>query len=181
MAVCRLAFNVMIPTLTTQRLILRGLEQSDLPTFVEFFADGDGSYFYGGPKSIEESREDLMAFRDHWMEKGYGVWAIEQKSDGKMVGICGFNWPTGWLRRELTWWLLPSAQGQGFATEASQAAIEHAHREYKWDLVETHMKDKNESARRLVERLGGKVIDRLEFPDGFTRNIYAFQKPDESA
>lgn len=171
----------MIPTLSTQRLILRALEETDLPTFVEFYADGDGSLFYGGPKTAEEARDELVKGRDHWAEKGYGVWAIEQKSDGKMVGVCGFQWPTGWLRRELTWWLLPSAQGQGFATEASRAAIEHAYREYKWDLVETHMKDENEAARRLVERLGGKVIDRLEFPDGIARNIFAFPKPDEKA
>lgn len=170
-----------IPTLITQRLILRAPEELDLPTFIEFYADGDGSYFYGGPKSVEGARDDLASIRDHWTEKGYGVWAIEQKLDGKMVGVCGFQWPTGWLRRELTWWLLPSAQGQGFATEASLASIDHAHREYKWDLVETHMKDANKPARRLVERLGGKVIDRLEFPDGFTRNIFAFPHPDEKA
>ncbi|PCI06103.1 MAG: GNAT family N-acetyltransferase [Hyphomicrobiales bacterium] len=167
----------MISTIKTQRLVLRAPEESNLPTFVEFYADGDASRFSGGPKTAEEALAKLVAIRDHWAEKGFGVWAIEQQSDGKMVGVCGFNWPTGWLRRELTWWLLPSAQGQGFATEASQAVIEYAYREYKWELVETHMKDENEPARRLVERLGGKVIDRLEFSDGVTRNIFAFPKP----
>lgn len=171
----------MIPTLTTERLILRAPEETDLSTFVEFYADGDNSYFSGGPKTVEEAREDLAAIRDHWVEKGYGVWAIEQRFDNKMVGVCGFAWPDGWLRRELTWWLLPSVQGQGFATEASLAAIEHGYCEYKWEAVETYMKDANKPARRLVERLGGKVVDRLKFQDGFTRDIFVFPKPDEIA
>jgi len=128
MAVCLPAFSLMVPTLTTQRLILRELEDSDDGIFIEFFMDAEASNFSGGPMTAEMAREKLVTLREHWTEKGFGCWAIEQQSDRKMVGVCGFSWPTGWLRRELTWWLLPSAQGQGFATEASQAAIEHAHR-----------------------------------------------------
>ncbi len=43
----------------------------------------------------------------------------------------------------------------------------------RWSLVETHMNDENEAARRLVEKLGGKAIARELFPDGLTRNVYA--------
>lgn len=42
-----------------------------------------------------------------------------------------------------------------------------------WSLVETHMNDENEPARRLAEKLGGEVIARERFPDGLVRNVYA--------
>ena len=45
-----------------------------------------------------------------------------------------------------------------------------------WSLVETHMKDDNEPARRLAEKLGGEVIARELFPDGLTRSVYALPR-----
>lgn len=35
------------------------------------------------------------------------------------------------------------------------------------------MDDGNEPARRLAERLDGRVIAREAFPDGVARNVYA--------
>ena len=84
-----------------------------------------------------------------------------------------FFWPSGWPRRELTWWLTTNARRQGFAAEASRAVVKFAYGELGWELVETHMLDSNEAARGLVESLGGKVIAREEFPDGQLRNVYA--------
>ena len=89
-----------------------------------------------------------------------------------MLGSCGLWWPEGAPRSELTWWLLPEARGQGFATEASLSAIAFGYEVLEWSVVETHMDDRNLAARKLVERLGGTVFAREEFPDGITRNVY---------
>jgi hypothetical protein len=40
----------------------------------------------------------------HWVLRGYGMWSLESRSTGEMVGGCGFWWPGGWPRPELTWW-----------------------------------------------------------------------------
>ena len=109
----------------------------------------------------------------HWNLKGYGMWSIELRSSAHMVGGCGFWWPSGWPRPELTWWLLPSAQGQGLATEASGAAINFAYRTLNWATVETHINDDNEAAHKLVLRLGGSLLTRETFPDGIERNVYS--------
>ena len=71
--------------------------------------------------------------------------------------------------------LLP--QGAGFATEASRAAIAFGYGELGWDLVETHMTDENQAARRLVARLGGTVIARERFPDGIDRDVFSLPRP----
>lgn len=96
-----------------------------------------------------------------------------------MVGGCGIVWPEGWPRHELTWWIAPDARRRGYAEEASRAVIRWAHDELGWSEVETHMSDRNDAARRLVERLGGIVIAREIFPDGIARNVYAL-RPVES-
>lgn len=93
-----------------------------------------------------------------------------------MVGGCGIVWPEDWPRHELTWWIAPAARRQGYALEASRAAIAWAHDSLGWDQVETHMNDGNQPARRLAEKLGGTIIGRETFPDGISRNIYVLPR-----
>ena len=161
-----------IPELETSRLVLRAPADSDFASYQKFFADAEASAFYGGPLNATQTWRVLAQDFGHWMLRGYGRWVIEAKQTGEMLGSCGLWWPEGLPRSELTWWLLPAARGKGFATEASQAAIAFGYDQLGWELVETHMNDDNLPARRLVERLGGEVLTREQFPDGVTRNVY---------
>ncbi len=113
----------------------------------------------------------------HWHLKGYGMWSIELRSTREMVGGCGFWWPSGWPRPELTWWLIKSAQGGGLATEASNLAIDFAYQNLNWNTVETHLDDDNAAARKLVLRLRGTILTREIFPDGIERNVYTIPSP----
>lgn len=112
-----------------------------------------------------------------WRLHGFGVWLIQRRNEGDLVGACGFWQGTGWPR-ELTWWLLPEARGAGFAFEASRAAIAHAYLEFRWETVETYFNDENESAKALVQRLGGHKVTRQVFPDGLERDLYRLPIPD---
>jgi len=166
----------MIPNLMTERLILRAPSERDFPAYEAFYADPEMSRFYGGPLRADGAWRRLAMDRGHWALRGYGMWSIERRSDGLAIGGCGFWWPKGWPRKELTWWLLASAQGAGFATEASRAVIGFGYDELGWDLVETHMTDENQAARRLVVRLGGTVIARERFPDGLERDVFSLPR-----
>lgn len=167
----------MIDTLTTERCTLRGPVESDFAACRDFFADPVASAHYGGPLREDRAWRFFALNFAHWQLRGYGLWTIERKTDGAVLGACGFWWPQGWPRRELTWWLLPESRGTGIATEVSKAAIAHGYDVYDWDLVETHMDDDNDAARRLVERLGADIIARETFPDGLTRNIFRLPHP----
>lgn len=158
--------------LDTDRYRMRLPVANDFELYRSFFSDAEASGFYGGPLREEQAWRVLAGHVGHWHLRDYGIWIVERKEDGRAIGGCGFAWPEGWPRRELTWWLLSEARGVGAATEASRAAISHAYDDYGWDLVETHMDDRNIGARALVERLGGKIIAREMFPDQRERNIY---------
>jgi len=67
-------------------------------------------------------------------------------------------------------------RGKGVATEVSKAAIYYAYNKFKWGSVETYMNDNNIAARSLVEKLGGKKINRELFPDGVSRDIFQLPK-----
>lgn len=161
-----------VPDLDTGRLLLRGPEPSDFPTYREFFADRDASAAYGGPLEAGAAWRVLATDIGHWVLRGYGRWTVIDKASGKMAGGCGLWWPEGWPRPELTWWIIPAFRRQGVALEASRAVIRFAYESLDWPMVETHMNDENLAAAGLVKRLGGLVIAREQFPDGLERNIY---------
>lgn len=163
----------MIPEIETERLILRGPVASDFPVYREFFADAEASAFYGGPLDADKAWRVLATDLGHWGLRGYGRWAVIDKSSGRMVGGCGLWWPEGYPRSELTWWIVPQARRHGYAFEASCAAVRFGYRTLGWSLVETHMNDENAAAKHLAEKLGGSIIVRELFPDGLERNVYA--------
>lgn len=168
-----------IPTLMTERLILRSPMPEDFSVYERFFADKDASIAYGGPLCANAAWRVLATDIGHWALRGYGRWAVSLKSSGEMIGGCGLWWPHDYPRSELTWWIVPGARKMGYAREASVAAINFGYKTLGWPLVETHMNDENTAARRLVESLGGVVIAREVFPDGLTRDV--FELPLQSA
>lgn len=166
-----------IPTLETARLALRAPAAADFPVYRAFYADAKASAFYGGPLAPASAWRKLAFDIGHWALRGHGMWSLVERSGGKMVGGCGIVWPEGWPRHELTWWIVPEARRNGYALEASRAAIGWAFDALGWSRVETHMDDSNAAARRLAERLGGTVIARETFPDGLARDVYALPRP----
>ena len=163
----------MIPTLETERLMLRGPQAEDFSVYRDFFADAEGSRFYGGPLSAEQAWRMLATDLGHWALRGFGRWSVVVKDNGEMIGGCGIWWPEGLARSELTWWIVPSARRNGYALEASRAAVQFGYRRLGWSMVETHMRDENVAAVRLAEKLGGRILARETFPDGVARNVYA--------
>ena len=166
------SLQLTIPTLQTERLVLRAPAEADFETYRVFFADEVASREYGGPMSATEAWRKLARDLGHWALRGYGMWTIAHKETGDTVGGCGIVWPEGWPRSELTWWIVPAHRRNGFALEASRAAILFAYDTLHWSHVETHMDDSNAPARRLAEKLGGEIMCREQFPDGLERNVY---------
>lgn len=162
-----------IPTIRTERLLLRPPCAEDFGGYRDFYADAEASSFYGGPLTAAQAWRKLAFDIGHWALRGFGMWTLVEVSSGRMVGGCGIVWPEGWPRHELTWWVRPEARRNGYAEEASRAALAWASETLGWSAVETHMNDGNEPARQLAEKLGGVVIARQMFPDGLERNVYA--------
>ena len=160
-----------IPFLTTDRLELTPPNLDAFAAYSDFYSDEEASKMYGGPLPREQVWARLKADIGSWHLLGFGVWIIKEKGSGSFIGTCGFwkgcDWPT-----ELTWWLLPSSRGKGYAFEASKTAISFAYNQLHWHSVETYMDDDNSAARKLVVKLGGVKFDRRKFPHGLERDVF---------
>ncbi|MCL4161176.1 UNVERIFIED_CONTAM: hypothetical protein GTU68_057524, partial [Idotea baltica] len=108
-----------IPIIETERLILREFRcDSDFEAYAHFYAS-DLTRHYGGPLDRSSAWRAAAAMMGHWVIRGYGAWALEEKSTTDFCGIVGLWYPEGWPEREITWAIVESKQGKGFAAEAA--------------------------------------------------------------
>lgn len=152
-----------IPTLETERLIMRAPQESDFDAERDFFAS-DASRFVGGPKKPHETWRSLAMLAGHWMLRGYGFWALQDKDSGTYHGRVGLWFPHGWYEREIGWTLMPCAWGKGYATEAALAARAHAYDVLGWETAISQIDPANEASKAVARRLGARFETLYEDP-----------------
>jgi len=165
-------------TLETERLLLRWFRESDFSDYQVMSSDPEVMQFLGGqPQTELEAWKSMAAYIGHWHFRGYGVWAVEEKSSGRMIGRIGFMNPAGWPGFELGWSLRRESWGKGYATEGAQRALRHAFTELNRDHVISLIAPDNVNSIRVAERLGEKVEGETELM-GRTVLIYGIDRDD---
>jgi len=154
--------SLFIPTLETERLWLRPLRASDVDDYAALNADPEVMHHLGGPWDRGRSWRHLGYSLGHWHLRGAGMWAVEHKETAAFVGVVGFFEPEGWPGFELAGRLARRWWQQGYASEAARAALDQAFTVWKKDRVISLVHPENRASVRLVERIGEKLLDRIE-------------------
>ena len=124
-------FTLKIPEIDTERLRLRLPSEADFKAEVTFY-DSDRSDGVGGRRAPDQVWRHLAAMIGHWVLRGYGLWAIEEKATGVYCGRVGLYCPDGWPEPEIGWTLMAHAEGRGIAYEAALAARDYAYGTLGW-------------------------------------------------
>ena len=149
--------------LETDRLILRWFRADDFPAFMVMASDPEVMKFLTGqPQTEIEAWKSMAAYIGHWYFLGYGVWAVEEKSSGKLIGRIGLMNPVGWPGFELGWTLARASWGKGYATEGARRALQYAFTELNRDHVISCIAPANLGSIRVAERLGERVEGQTE-------------------
>jgi RimJ/RimL family protein N-acetyltransferase len=163
-------------TLESERLRLRWFRESDFGDYQLMSADPEVMRFLGGqPQTEIEAWKSMAAYIGHWHFRGYGVWAVEEKSSGRVIGRIGFMNPAGWPGFELGWTLRRESWGKGYATEGAQRALRYAFTEMNRDHVISLIAPDNINSIHVAERLGERVEGETELL-GRTVLIYGIDR-----
>jgi len=147
--------------LQTERLSLRPFT----------LADGDALFtLYGdrrvmsirkiGLQTRDRSEAQLAEIVEHWRRRGFGLYAVYGRADGRFLGECGLRERVPYGEEiELSYGLIPETWGQGLAVEASRAVLDEGFARHGLRRIYAIARADNARSRRVMEKLGFRFLD----------------------
>jgi len=151
--------------LETERLRLRLPAERDLEALARMHADEAHMRYMGGALDREATWRHIAMMLGHWQLRGYGLFAVEDRSDGTFLGRVGFIHPEGWPGFEIGWLIGPPYGGRGYATEAAAAALDWCFAHLDKDHVISLIHPDNRPSIRVAEKLGERPYGRTRVKD----------------
>ncbi len=139
----------------TDRLIIREMTPEDTEALYRLYEDKSVVEFMEDlPPDKEEEREYIADY----IEKvygffGFGMWLVELKNIGEIIGRVGFQNYEEEDLVELGFMIAPEYQHQGYAYEACVAAIAYMREEFPEYKLMARCKNANNRAIELCQRL----------------------------
>lgn len=143
------------PTMSTKRLVLRKLEDSDATEILFFRSDERILKFIDIIKAtrIEDAHSFIQKINNGIIKNEWLYWGIALREDDKLIGtICLWNILKEHLRAEVGFVLHPDLQGKGLMTEALVAVINFAFLDLRLHSLEGRVNPANTASIKLMER-----------------------------
>ncbi|HUS46614.1 MAG TPA: GNAT family N-acetyltransferase [Phycisphaerae bacterium] len=159
----------------TTSLILRRLRQEDAAALHPIFSDTEATRFaLYTHDTVAQTAEWVNAVRRGYEKHGFGPWCIVRKSDDAVIGYCGCGIidVDGKTEYEIGYRVLPCYWGQGFATEAARATLDHASRNLGFSRIVAVIQPANVASVRVAEKAGMKY-ERDTMFKGVLVRVYA--------
>jgi RimJ/RimL family protein N-acetyltransferase len=158
------------PEILTDRLVLRGWLERDREPFAAMNADPEVMEHFPSLLSRHESDGLVDAVIAGFARDGFGLWALEQREDGRFVGFTGLSVPSFEApftpAVEVGWRLARWAWGKGYATESATAALDFGFSHAGLEEIVSFTSIENIRSQAVMRRLGmtRDPIDDFEHP-----------------
>lgn len=138
------------PVLLTARLRLRGFTPDDLAALATIYTDPEVMrYIRDGARTEAQTAAAIDAYIAEWTQRKYGVWAVVDRQNNLLLGMCGFV-----ERAELGYIVGRASWGRGFATEAADASLWYGFAHLGFDMIGAGALRENAGSQHVLEKLG---------------------------
>jgi len=153
-----------VTELESERLRLRQFRQEDFEAYALICADPEVMRYLGEGKPLvrREAWRQMAMILGHWQLRGFGLWAVEERATGALIGRIGFFEPDGWPGFELGWMLRRESWGKGYATEGARRALAHAFTAMGRTHLISLIRPDNAPSIRVAERIGERLEGRVD-------------------
>lgn len=171
-------------TINTERLLLRGWKSDDHAPFSEMCADPDVMRYIGNGKTrtADDAARYIASFQKEWDERGFGLFAVESKQTGDLVGFTGLSspdfLPEVFPSVEIGWRFSKPNWGKGLASEAAAAALSFGINERGITDIVSICQIENNASARIMQKLG-MVFDRRTIDPTCEREVEVYRLPQQ--
>jgi RimJ/RimL family protein N-acetyltransferase len=149
---------ILIPEFRSERLLLRQWRDEDREPFAALNADPRVMEFFASALSRVESDAMIERIRHHFVERGFGLWAVEVPGTAPFIGFVGLKYPhlpapfapaveVGWRLAHAHW-------GHGYATEAARTVLAVGFLRLGLHEIVSITTSSNARSRQVMEKLG---------------------------
>ena len=164
-----------LPELTTKRLLLRKLEQSDASMILFLRSDERVNQYVKRPRSntLEEATAFIQKIHGGIQEKVWLFWGIALKDNPELIGtICLWNFSKDQTMAEVGYDLHPEFQRMGIMNEALQCVLNFGFEILKLTTIEAYTHQKNEASKKLLMNNNFSHIEDKKDPENEDNIIF---------
>jgi [ribosomal protein S5]-alanine N-acetyltransferase len=145
------------PVLTTERFILRRMEEKDAGEVFDYFSKDEVTKYYDLESFTEESQ--AVEIIDRWnarFEKNEGIrWGIADKELGKIIGSCGYHsWEKEHYKAEIGFEVHPDYWRQGVMSEVLKPIIQYGFESMSLNRIEAFYDPENTASKECLFKAG---------------------------
>ncbi|MFF1417071.1 GNAT family N-acetyltransferase [Streptomyces sp. NPDC058280] len=145
-------------SISTERLVLRPFEPSDIPAHIEMMNDEMVTAWTSVPHPYTAADAEEWVSRIAPAERTEGrgiVFAVNEFLTQRLVGLVHFH-STNWhiLATEAAYVTAPWARGEGYATESVLAAAQWLFRDQKFERIEVRTAADNPASQQVAQKIG---------------------------
>jgi RimJ/RimL family protein N-acetyltransferase len=147
--------------LETERLVLEEFTVDRDEAFILELVDGPGfrqNIGDRGVRDLDGARGYIEGVKLSYAKHGFGLWRADLKASGEAVGICGLVKRDSLELPDVGYAFLERFWGQGFATEAAAAILDHGRRVLGLPAIAAITTPKNAGSIAVLRKIGMKYL-----------------------
>ncbi len=163
--------------LETDRLVLREFSADDAQALALVLSDPETMKYYPAPIDRAGTQQWIERNLRRYAEDGVGLWAMDLKANGEMIGDCGIirQQVDGEDLYEIGYHLRREYWGRGLATEAAVACREWAFANLKVERLISLIRPDNVPSCRVAERNGMTIWKEVDWR-GLRHCVYSVER-----
>ncbi len=154
-----------VPTLHTERLILRQLKDQDLQPIFELRSNPKVNEYLGRDRSlsIEDTKEHIRTLQKGFQNNEIALWIMTKPIDDVMIGsVVMFQYQQENNSAEIGFEMKPEFWGNGFTSEAVYKVIEYCKTQIQLDSLRAVVQNGNEASLKIIKKAGFEKHEKLE-------------------
>jgi RimJ/RimL family protein N-acetyltransferase len=140
----------------TARLVVRRIEHSDAAAMQTVYGDAEAMRWVGDgrPLDLLQCENWIAITHRNYAVRGYGMFAINARASGEVIGFCGLVHPGGQVEAEIKYALGREFWVRGFATEAAAGLLAYGATTHSLVSVIATAAPDNTASHRVLLKAG---------------------------